>query len=595
MDPAPINIFLGEASEDEDILPSDDDSSREPGAAKDEEQDSTSVQGSDIPSELEDEDEEEEEDVRIEFEQKAGENRKSRDHYVGRNGTTVWYKVPRPKLEGPLAGPPEPLGPKGAALEADSLVQVWKCFVTDEMLDIIVTHTNDRILQLCKKNSAGYGHEFTSRTEILGAIGLLYLAGVFSTSRMKLEEFWAEDGSGVEIFRAVMSLDRFKYILQNLRLAGGADYECRKKMDKLACVRQVLGLFVSNCVNSYSIGDSAMLDEVRESFRGRCSFKQFMLNKPVHYGFKVYALCDARTYYTSNLEIVHESQPDGPYKTDNSPQEIVKRLVGHIKGTGRCVTLDNFFASADLARTLLTEYKLHMVGSLSKKRGEIPREFLDLRRRAPFSSVFGYAEGMTLCSHLPESDGVLVVLSTKEQHQVRPDLPKPTGAGDTGEEDEVCEVPEMVTHYGLSSGIVDDVDEIFGKYTTARNCRSVSLTLLFAMLNVAGLNAQIIYQEKLGECLIRRRFLKTLAIALVKESTQMHPTTVDNGSQPRRLFVSNVEPLVKKMKTGSTRCSYCPRSKDRKTHTYCGKCARAICKEHSESICKECFAKSEGV
>ncbi|XP_071451227.1 piggyBac transposable element-derived protein 4-like [Hetaerina americana] len=594
MDPAPINIFLGEASEDEDILPSEDEESTEDAILpKDEEQDSTSIQESDIPSELEEEDEEEEESqLRGGSDERGGDRRRNRDHYVGRNGMTIWHKAPTSKLGAPLKLHhfSEPLGPKGPALEAETLVQVWKCFMTDEMLDIIVTHTNNRILQVCDLYCLDHRNEVTNRAEVLGTIGLLYLAGVFSTSRMKLDEFWAEDGSGVEIFRALMSLERFKFILQNLRFAGGPDFESRKKMDKLACVRQVLSLFVSNCVNSYSIGDSAILDEVRESFRGRCSFKQFMLKKPVRYGFKVYALCDARSYYTSNLEIIHESQPEGPYKTDNSPQEIAKRLLGHVKGSGRCITVDGFFASAELARTLLVEFQLHMVGSLSKKRGEIPREFLDVRRRAPFSTLYGYGEGMTLCSHLPENDGVLVMLSTKQQHEAKAVASKKAGDGD-GEVEE-GEVPDMINYYSLSSGIVDDVDEIFGKYTSARNCRSMPLTLFFAILNVAGLNAQIIYQEKLGECIIRRRFLKSLAISLIKESSQI--TTLDNGSQARRLLISGVEPSVKRLKTGSTRCSFCPRSRDRKTHTYCGKCSRAICKEHSESMCKECFVKADG-
>lgn len=36
------------------------------------------------------------------------------------------------------------------------------------------------------------------------------------------------------------------------------------------------------------------------------------------------------------------------------------------------------------------------------------------------------------------------------------------------------------------------------------------------------------------------------------------------------------------------RCSKCPRTRDRKTSTYCDKCRLPICKKHAVSVCLDC-------
>lgn len=46
------------------------------------------------------------------------------------------------------------------------------------------------------------------------------------------------------------------------------------------------------------------IDEMRVPFRERCSFTQYMLKKSAKYGLKIYALYDAQTFYTFNLDCI---------------------------------------------------------------------------------------------------------------------------------------------------------------------------------------------------------------------------------------------------------------------------------------------------
>lgn len=72
-----------------------------------------------------------------------------------------------------------------------------------------------------------------------------------------------------------------------------------------------------------------------EPFHGKCSFRQYIPNKPAKYGIKIQALSDAITFYTSKLEIYTGKQPEGPYSVSNSPFDITLRMIEHISVSGR--------------------------------------------------------------------------------------------------------------------------------------------------------------------------------------------------------------------------------------------------------------------
>ncbi|UYV82216.1 hypothetical protein LAZ67_21001360 [Cordylochernes scorpioides] len=83
-------------------------------------------------------------------------------------------------------------------------------------------------------------------------------------------------GTGFEIFRAVMNRERIFFLLR---------------------IRYKLQNYVSRP------GEYLTVDEKIIPFKGRCSFKQCLPNKPAKYGIKTYVLCCSRTCYVVNLEI----------------------------------------------------------------------------------------------------------------------------------------------------------------------------------------------------------------------------------------------------------------------------------------------------
>lgn len=163
------------------------------------------------------------------------------------------------------------------------------------MLDVILLYTNNKIA-LCREK---YNNPFPTYTkdldmiELKAFIGLLYLSGIMKSGHEDVVSLFASDGTGRDIFRAVMSVSRFLFILINLRFDDQATRNERKIYDKLAAIRELWDLFIINCQSYYTPGENVTIDEMLVPFRGRCSFKMYMPKKPSKYGIKIMCMCDS--------------------------------------------------------------------------------------------------------------------------------------------------------------------------------------------------------------------------------------------------------------------------------------------------------------
>lgn len=77
---------------------------------------------------------------------------------------------------------------------------------------------------------------------------------------------------------------------------------------------------------------------------------------------------------------------------------------------------------------------------------------------------------------------------------------------------------EIITYYNNTKGGVDNLDKLSATFDVARNTRRCSMVVFYALLNMAGVNSQIIYTVNNKKYSIERRsYLKGLAIELTKQ------------------------------------------------------------------------------
>lgn len=467
-------------------------------------------------------------------------------------------------------------GPKGAAKSVKSPLEAWSLLFSDDIVNTIVDRTNDEIRRRLEtiKVRQSY-HSTADSTEIKALFGLFYLRGVQRSAHLNLHELWSPK-FGTSLFRATMPLNRFDFLTSCLRFDDKATREQRKQNDKFAPIREIWEKFVSNCTEYYTPHEYCTIDEQLMGYRGRCPFKIYLASKPHKYGIKFVMMNDARTWY-----MVNAIPYVGKVTTENNmpvPFHYVKKLAQPIYGTGRNITVDNWFSSVDLFENMLIEHGLTMTGTLRKNKREIPPDFLIGKKEGESKFVFDHNK--TLVSFTPKQKKVVLLLSTMHY---------------SDDVDDTTKKPIIVLDYNGTKGGTDTFDKLCHTFTTAHTTRRWPMRVCCGMLDHAGINAMVLYNfsSTNNPKLVRREFLNTLAFQLIEPflKCRLGITTLRRGlkcliSEIVDIDIQDIQeaPVLEK----KVRCGFCNRSKDRKTKLACSSCRVPICDEHRSKNCVKC-------
>lgn len=389
------------------------------------------------------------------------------------------------------------------------------------------------------------------------------------------------------ILRANFSENRFRFLLRSLRFDDVNTRTMRNATDKLAPIRELLGAFISNSKNAFSLGEFTTIDEMLVAFRGRCSFIQYMAQKPAKYGLKIYALCDARLFYTYDLEVYCGKQPPGPNVLSNKPFDVVSRLARGIEGTHRNITMDNYFTSYPLTEYLLTK-GITSLGTMRKNKKEIPQEFVTVTKTStPGSYMFGCQDDKTLVSMITKKKKAVLVMSTMhDEDTVDPDSKKPS----------------QITDYNMTKGGVDTVDLMCSRISTSRRTKRWPMVIFFRLLDLAGINSLRIFQfnKKDFKNNTRRPYLYELALELMNDNLKER-AKIPKLPKDLTVFLEKYkeEPAPGRVPQEVRRgiCYICGSKRNNRTKLECYNCRKNVCKNHSSinTTCQNCQTQEENM
>lgn len=505
--------------------------------------------------------------------------------FVGKDKVSKWSKTPpatsRTRQSNIVIHLP---GCKSAAKDAKSVLDTFSLFFDEHVIDLLVKNTNIYINTKVQPNFERVRDaRLVSPNEMKAFVGLLIVAGVMRSSHLNFQDLFDEGDLASDFFRMTMSYQRFLFIIRCIRFDDIRTRKERVLTDKLAAIRDLFENIVSKFQQYFTPSEYVTIDEQLVAFRGHCNFRQYIPSKPNRYGIKIFAMCDARNFYISNLEIYAGKHPTGPYLVSNSAEDVVMRLTRPIYKTGRNVTVDNWFTSIPLANNL-EKHKLTLVGTLRKNKKEVPLEFLPKKSREVKSSLFGFTKSTTLLSYVPKKSKAVLLLSTMH-HDAKVD---PESGADRK--------PEILTFYNMSKGGVDTADKLCSTYNVGRRTRRWPLAIFFHIINVCALNSLIIYNlNNPEEPTVRRNFLKMLGRELVKFHQKDRVQMSQTPAKIRKLLSEQFE-VTSQPETPTTstrkRCHLCPRAKNRHSQQICSQCHKNICSEHTIKFCSECFASN---
>ena len=302
-----------------------------------------------------------------------------------------------------------PVGISRNTGDLESPFDAFRLYVNDKIVGLIVQFT----INIEAERVYGERHfqapwKPTDELEILAFIGLVMAAGLFKAKHLTYETLW-NPKFGNPLFRATMSMLRFKALLRFIRFDDKATRSFRRSKDKLAPIRDVFDEMNRRLLQYYIPNECLTVDEQLIPFKGRCSFRQYMPSKPDKYGMKIFWIVDSSTFYP--LQGKAYLGKEGNRAEAGLGKRIVLDLALPFFGSGRNITCDNYFTDLGLVLELRRQ-KLTLVGTLRKNKAYIPPEFQPHRSRVENSSVFGFQDKCTLVSYVPRKHRSVILLSS---------------------------------------------------------------------------------------------------------------------------------------------------------------------------------------
>ena len=209
-----------------------------------------------------------------------------------------------------------------------SVLETFYLLFTRELLQYIVDQTNLYAQQCMGEDKYATWNKVTFE-ELNAFIGFMILMGLVQLP--SFADYWSKD----ETFRYTkiadkISRDRFLEILRYLHFADNSKLvpPGQEHYNKLGKVQPVIDSINNSLQVVYNLNKEITVDEAMIPFKGRSSIKQYMPNKPIKRGIKVWALADAKTGFVSSFDVYTGKKGD---KVETGlGSSVVKNLTAHL-------------------------------------------------------------------------------------------------------------------------------------------------------------------------------------------------------------------------------------------------------------------------
>ncbi|XP_046987117.1 piggyBac transposable element-derived protein 4-like [Schistocerca americana] len=170
-------------------------------------------------------------------------------------------------------------------------IDIFEKIFPKELVQLIVFQTNLYATQ------SGKSFTPTTDNEIRTFLGINILMGI---KRMPAyRDYWSSAPELHDRYIAsLMAVNRFGWLLRNIHLNDNTLHpeKGHPGYDKLYKLRPVIKILSESFSKCYQPSKHLAIDESMIKFKGRNSMKQYMRDKPIKRGYKVWMLCDKTSY-----------------------------------------------------------------------------------------------------------------------------------------------------------------------------------------------------------------------------------------------------------------------------------------------------------
>lgn len=200
-------------------------------------------------------------------------------------------------------------------------------------------------------------------------IGILIVQGsYFGNSKVASRNLWRKAPYGLNIphIKNSMPRDAYKFMRRYIHFADNSRRVARGKegYDLLFKVKYPMEVFMSGMWKVWNAGKSMTVDKSMILYNGRTIlYVQYMPQKPILHGIKVFAICCAASAVLLGFEVYVGKESD----LDGTAIAIIDQLIlqaGLNTARGRVLYSDNWYTSMALAIQLFCIYGWYFVGTI---------------------------------------------------------------------------------------------------------------------------------------------------------------------------------------------------------------------------------------
>lgn len=475
--------------------------------------------------------------------------------------------------------------PTGPRVTIPSIIMdIFFLFFTSSVMEHIVDQSNKYAAE-CMGDKFQTWQQITVQ-ELSAYLGFMILMGLVKLPR--LADYWKKDTTyHYSPVASRITRDRFIDLNRYLHFADNSTLSAPQTpgYNKLGKIEPIIAMLRDRFADVWNPGKNVSIDEAMIPFKGRSGLKQYMPNKPIKRGIKVWMRADADNGYVSAFEVYTGKKGNTAEKGLGA--KVVKGLSEQLYGSYRHVYFDNYFSSVDLALDLFRS-KLYSCGTLRTNRKGFPVALKavakkGLKKRGKSKS----RQQGNLTVSVWQDNRPVVMIATNSDPTTTSSVLRKNKDGTTN----TYSCPKSLMSYNQHMGGVDQNDQLRGYYHVRLKCRKHYKYVFWFLFDLAITNAFILYQTQPGN---RRKTLRDFRTDLAKELINNYSSRKRAGrpsiAPPTTRFCSSHFPM-KVADTPRHRCYYCYLEMKRRHDTdwYCNDCKLHLC--HTGLRATDCFRK----
>jgi Transposase IS4 len=485
-------------------------------------------------------------------------------------------------------------------LEPLSPVEYFKKFIDSDMIEHCFRQTNLYATQKVLEKSGGIPFSTTSN-RIEQFFGILLHMGItkFPIYRM----YWAPE-TRIPAIADIMSRNEFEALKSNLHFNDNSAMPARDKpdYDPIYKVRPFVEKLRLNCMK-IEPEEKHSVDEMIVPTKTRWGIRQYNPKKPHKWGIKVWARCGVSGFvYDFSVYIGAEKNNEVANELGVSAAVVANLCKSLPENVGHKIYCDNYFTSPNLFIYLRTRgiFCLGTVRSNRLKGGDkLLKSEKDLKANGRGSCDSIVDANSSLCALRWLDNGSVTLIS----NFLGAEMASPARRWSVKDKDYIeIPRPEMVLQYNLHMGGVDLADMLVALYRIKVGTKKPYMRLVFFCLNVAVVNAWLLYRRHCKQLKMKKRdimhlisFQSKVANGLllsgkslaVKQRGRPSVTQVDEPPVKRGPKTATPDECIRFDETGhfpefvekQQKCHMCAKSSEKPGYTFvqCSKCHVYLC------------------